>query len=84
MVIKWVDGLVSPSKYGKHLAKSWCLAIVRRMGDRGPELLGYERSLSLVYIWNPPHPHLLWLIPRALGTVWGRGTKHGRVSSSLI
>lgn len=30
VVIKWVGGLVSPSKYRKHLAKSRCLAIVRR------------------------------------------------------
>lgn len=75
---------MSPSKYRKHLAKSRSLAIVRRVGDYGPELPGCERSLSLVYTWDPSHPYLLWLIPRAVGTVWGMGTKHGRVLSSLI
>lgn len=78
VVIKWVGGRVSTSNYRKHLAHTTCLAIVRRVGDCGPELLGCGRSLSLAYIRDPPIPtcSVYPKGPWGLGTVWGRGAGH--------
>lgn len=78
MVIKCVGSRMSTSNYRQHLAHGMRLTIVKRVGDRGSEILGCGRSLSLAYTWDPPIPtcSVYPKGPWGLDTVWGSGTGH--------